>query len=74
MLKIGDAEFSLLKWDDARAEANANTEGASVCCTLPAVDAGYMTLSLKADNGMSSEYKLLYEKKITRHAPKGMNM
>jgi beta-mannosidase len=74
ILKIGDTEISLLKWDNAEAEANANTEGASVCFTLPAVDTDYMTLILKADKGMSSEYKLLYEKKITRHAPKGMNM
>jgi beta-mannosidase len=74
ILRIGDKEISLLKWDNAEAEANANTEGASVCCTLPAVDTDYMTLILKADKGMSSEYKLLYEKKITRHAPKGMNM
>ena len=49
-------------------------DGESVCCTLPAVDTDYMNLILKADKGMSSEYKLLYEKKITRHAPKGMNM
>ena len=75
ILKIGDTEISLLKWDNAEAEANTNTEGASVCCVLPAVDDGSITLILKADDdSMSSEYKLLYEKKITRHAPKGMNM
>ena len=73
-LKIGDQEILLLNWVGAEAEANTNTEGASVCCLLPAVDAQSMTLILKADGGMSSEYQLLYEKKKTLPAPKGMNM
>ena len=75
ILKIGDTEISLLKWDNAEAEINENTEGASVCCTLPAIDADCMTLILKADDeSMSSEYKLLYEKQKPRPASKGMNM
>ena len=75
ILKIGDTEISLLKWDNAETEINENTEGASVCCTLPAVDACSMTLILKADDeSMSSEYKLLYERQNPRPASKGMNM
>ena len=75
ILKIGDTEISLLKWDNAEAEINENTEGASVCCTLPAIDADCMTLILKADDeSMSSEYKLLYERQKPRPASKGMNM
>ena len=74
VLKIGDKEIPLLKWEGAEAEANTNVEGASVCCVLPEADARSMTLMLKADNGMGSEYKLLYEKKKKIAAPKGMNM
>ena len=75
ILKIGEKEISLLKWENAEAVPNANTEGASVCCVLPAVDANSMTLILKAnDENMSSEYKLLYKKEKTIRAPKGMNM
>ena len=74
VLVIGDREIPLLKWENAEADARSNTEGASVCCTLPAVDADSMTLILRSDKGMQSEYKLLYEKKITVHVPKGMNM
>ena len=74
ILKIGDTKISLLKWDNAQAEENTNVEGASVCCVLPAVDTNSMTLILQANNGMSSEYKLLYKKEKTIPAPKGMNM
>lgn len=74
ILLIGDKEVPLLKWENATADARTNTEGASVCCTLPAVDADSITLILKADNGMENEYKLLYERKKTVYAPKGMNM
>lgn len=75
MLKIGKEEISLLKWEGAEAEANVNVEGASVCCILPSVDAKSMTLILRSkDQNMSSEYQLLYERKKSVPAPKGMNM
>ena len=76
LLEIGDQRISLLKWENACAEANPNVEGASVCCTLPAVDgAKAMKLILRAkQESMSHEYQLLYKRKMIIPAPKGMNM
>lgn len=75
VLKIGDREIPLLKWENAATEANSNVEGASVCCILPEAEANCMTLVLRAeDDGLSSEYRLLYEKKTWTPVPKGLNM
>ena len=75
LLQIGDQQISLLKWDGAATEPLANLEGASVCCTLPRVEADSMTLILRSDREeLNSEYKLLYELKKILPKPKGMNM
>ena len=75
VLCIGDQQMTLLKWDGASADPLTNLEGASVCCTLPRVEAKSMTLILKSDREeLSSEYKLLYELKKVLPRPKGMNM
>lgn len=74
-LRIGEKNIPLLKWEGAEADKNSNTEGASVCCILPSEDARSMTLVLRADDErMSSEYKLLYERRRAIPKPKGMNM
>ncbi len=75
LLKIGDREIPLLTWNGAHTDAQTNKEGASVCCVLPEEEANNMVLVLKAADGrMSSEYKLLYEKRKKVARPKGMNM
>ena len=75
LLRIGNQEISLLKWERAETDARINVEGASVCLTLPAVDTNYMTLVLKANNeSWSSEYKLLYRNVPIPAPSKGMNM
>jgi hypothetical protein len=52
----------LLKWNDAKTDANSNLEGASVCCVLPDVHTDSIILILKADNEeMSNEYKLVIQ-------------
>ena len=74
VLKVGETEFSLLKWDNAKAEANANFEGASVCCVLPDVETDHITLVLKAENDeMSNEYKLPYKPKKKRSTVRMLN-
>ena len=75
LLQIGDQQISLLKWDGAATEPLTNLEGATVCCSLPRVEADSMTLILKSDHEeLNSEYKLLYELKKVMPKPKGMNM
>ena len=75
ILKIGDKEISLLKWENVETEARVNIEGASVCCILPSVDSDCMTLILRAeDESMSSEYKLQYKNTPLPPPSKGMNM
>ena len=55
--------------------AHQRNEKASVCCILPEAEANCMTLVLRAeDDGLSSEYRLLYEKKTWTPVPKGLNM
>ncbi len=75
-LKIANKEIPLLTWSNAHTDAETNIEGASVCCVLPEEDeTNNMVLILKArDGSMSSEYKLLYEKRKKAPRPKGMNM
>ena len=74
ILKVGDLEYSLLKWDNAKADANSNFEGACVCCTLPNEETDHITLILKADNEeFSNEYKLLYKPKKKRSTVRLLN-
>lgn len=73
-LKIGENELLLLEWNGATAPANANTEGAQVCCTLPNTDAGEMRLCLESANGLSSEYRLLYRPSDTVKKTVTLNM
>ena len=59
-LQIGEHEIELLRWDNATATPNSNTEGAQVCCVLPNVDVTEMTLCLENEEGFASQYRLLY--------------
>lgn len=74
-LRIGDKEIPLLDWKNAHTEAGENLEGAAVCCVLPNMaDVHEMTLVLKASDGMSSEYRLVYYEKKHISKPKVLNM
>ena len=59
-LKIGDTAVKLLDWS-AEAAANRNTQGPTVRCVLPRVDADRLTLELTSEDGMSSSYTLQYQ-------------
>lgn len=75
LLRIGENEISLLKWDNAKTSANTNFEGASVCCVLPNVDTARITLVLKAeDEQMSNEYRLLYRPNKKKPTVKMLNV
>lgn len=74
-LRIGDTVLPLLSWRDAVAEAGKNTEGASVCCVLPAVDTDRMELILRTEDGQAdSRYLLRYDRVKEPSMPKGMNL
>ena len=74
-LQVGEEIIHLLSWNDAETAANQNREGATVCCTLPAVDAEFMTLRLRSeDSSLDSEYRLHYRRSGKPINPRAMNM
>ncbi len=74
VLKVGGEELPLLDWKQAVADANTNTEGATICCRLPNTDAEDMMLCLRSRDGFGSEYRLLYRPTATMaEGPRRMN-
>ena len=58
--RVGEHTFDLLEWS-AEAEANGHKRGPTVRFILPhAEDETKVTLTLSAENGMESEYELMY--------------
>ena len=61
-LELGDRVIDLLDWT-AQADANSNTQGPTLRCVLPNVDADRMTLILQSDEETSGRYLLQYRPK-----------
>ena len=73
-LTVGDETVELTEWN-AAAAANGNLQGPTVRWILPNVDADCLTLTLSAEEGRSSTYRLQYrplQKKVNK--PKILNM
>ena len=73
-LKVGDNIFELPQWT-AEATANSNTQGPTVRCVLPDLEnVDRLTLTLTAEDGMSSTYTLQYRRKKRLPVKKILNM
>ena len=73
-LQVGDKIFELPQWT-AEANANANTQGPTVRCVLPDLEnVDRLTLTLTAEDGMSSTYTLQYRRKKRLPVKKILNM
>ncbi len=59
---VGDSRFDLLEWS-AETSPNCNHRGPTVRFVLPHEETDRITLTLSAENGMESEYVLLYRPK-----------
>lgn len=59
VLRVGEVCVDLLEWR-ASAEVRSNTQGPTLRCILPNVDADRMTLHLQSANGLESSYCLQY--------------
>ena len=58
---LGDTEYDLLTWHTSTVEANTNKLGPSVHLKLPLhADADLLQLILTTENGLGSEYRLLF--------------
>ena len=63
-LQVGEVCVDLLEWR-ASAEVRTNTQGPTVRCVLPNVDADRMTLRLQSADGLESSYCLQYKPTAT---------
>ena len=63
VLQIGVWKTDLLEWR-ASAEGRRNTQGPTVRCVLPDLEADCLTLTLEAEDGMASTYCLQYKAAI----------
>ena len=70
---VGDKTFDLIEWS-ADTGANSNKRGPTVRFTLPHADTNRITLLLSSEDGMSSEYVLLYRPHVKKNVLRQLNV
>ncbi len=72
-IELNGVEYPLLTWDSGETAANENRIGPSVNWVLPDMDAGDMTLILRAADGADSRYRLCYRSRAAKRLWAGFN-
>ena len=70
---VGDKTFDLIEWSSDTG-ANSNKRGPTVRFTLPHAETNRITLLLSSDDGMSSEYVLLYRPHVKKNVLRQLNV
>ena len=75
VLQIGEWKTDLLEWR-AVADIRRNTQGPTVRCVLPNMEADRLTLTLESEDGMTGTYCLHYRPTVNigKRSPRTMNV